>query len=248
MMAMAKAPGARAPTWSNDGATGVGSPEGTGAIRAMPCSSSDARSTRTMPRTTASSGAGSCGTTRSTPSSTTSVAAENATVVQLTSPRSSTIAGDLGEEALGVGSPSMPSSLGSWPAATVSPTPTLIPINVASEMLSISAPRRSRRAARRITPDEQREHRQVADRVRSLGGDAGGDQRRPGEQCHGRRRAHRHRARAAEQGVDDHRHHARVQPDLHRQVGDRRVGHRLGDHDGTGGEPAERSLASHLRW
>ncbi len=50
------------------------------------------------------------------------------------------------------GSPSMPSSLGSWPAATVSPTPTLIPINVAWEMLSISAPRRSNRATNRITP------------------------------------------------------------------------------------------------
>ena len=49
MMAMAKAPGASAPMWSNDGATGVGSPDGTGAIRAMPCSSIDATLTRTMP-------------------------------------------------------------------------------------------------------------------------------------------------------------------------------------------------------
>ena len=103
MMAMAKAPGARAPTWSNDGATGVGSPDGTGAIRAMPCSSSDATLTRTMPRATASSGAGTCGTTRPTPSSTASVAAENATVVQLDVAEVVDDAGDLGEEALGVG-------------------------------------------------------------------------------------------------------------------------------------------------
>ena len=51
-----------------------------------------------------------------------------------------------------VGSPAMPSSLGSWPAATVRPTPILIPVNVASEMLSIRAPSRSSRAASRITP------------------------------------------------------------------------------------------------
>ena len=46
----------------------------------------------------------------------------------------------------------MPSSLGSWPAATVRPTPTLMPVSVASEMLSMSAPSWSSRATRRITP------------------------------------------------------------------------------------------------
>jgi uncharacterized protein (DUF3084 family) len=39
--------------------------------------------------------------------------------------------------------------------------------------------------------DEQREHRQVANRIRSLGGDAGGDERRAGEQSNRGRRAHR---------------------------------------------------------
>ena len=37
MIAIANAPGSNAPRWSNVGATGVGSPDGTGAISAMPC-------------------------------------------------------------------------------------------------------------------------------------------------------------------------------------------------------------------
>ena len=166
MMAMAKAPGARAPTLSNDGATGVGSPEGTGAIRAMPCSSIDATLTRMIPRATASSGAGSCGTILLTPRSTASVATENATVAQLTSPRSSMMPATSAKKLSASGSPAMPSSLGNWPAATVRPTPTLIPISVAWEMLSISAPRRSDAGGEEDQADEQREHRQVANRVR----------------------------------------------------------------------------------
>ena len=212
MMAMAKAPGARAPTLSNDGATGVGSPEGTGAIRAMPCSSIDATLTRMMPRATASSGAGSCGTILLTPRSTASVAAENATVVQLTSPRSSMMPATSAKKLSASGSPAMPSSLGNWPAATVRPTPTLIPISVAWEMLSISAPRRSTRAARRIRPTSSVSIARSPTGSDAVGGDAGGDQRRSGEQRDRRGRAHRHRARTAKQGVDDHRHHARVQP------------------------------------
>ena len=51
-----------------------------------------------------------------------------------------------------VGSPATPSSFGSCPAATVSPTPTLTPVSVASEMLSITVPRRRTRATSRITP------------------------------------------------------------------------------------------------
>jgi hypothetical protein len=47
---------------------------------------------------------------------------------------------------------STPNSLGNCAAATVSPTPTLSPVSVASLMFSITAPRRSMRAARSSTP------------------------------------------------------------------------------------------------
>ena len=74
MMAMANAPGTSASMWSNDGATGVGKPEGTGAISATPWSSSDATATSTMPPTTATSGAGTCGHSRAEDQQTTIVA------------------------------------------------------------------------------------------------------------------------------------------------------------------------------
>jgi hypothetical protein len=80
------------------------------------------------------------------------VAAEKATVVQLMSARLSMTARSSATKLSAVGSPLMPSRLGSCPAATVSPTPTLMPVKVASEMLSISTPRRSARAISRITP------------------------------------------------------------------------------------------------
>ena len=80
------------------------------------------------------------------------VATDRATVVQLVSPRSSSTPRTSAKNAVADGSPSMPSSFGSCPAATVSPTPILIPVSVASEMLSTSAPRCSTRAPTRITP------------------------------------------------------------------------------------------------
>ena len=92
MIAMAKAPGASAPTWSKEGSTGVGSPDGTGAITAMPCSSTDATTTARMPNTTASNGPGTWGSTRAEPRRMASVATENSTVAQLMSPTCSTMA------------------------------------------------------------------------------------------------------------------------------------------------------------
>ena len=80
------------------------------------------------------------------------MAAEKATVVQLTSPSWSMTLPACWKKLVAVGSPGVPSSLGSWLAATVRPTPALMPVSVASEMLSISAPSLSSRAARRITP------------------------------------------------------------------------------------------------
>jgi hypothetical protein len=152
MMAMANAPPSRSPRCSNVGATGVGSPDGTGAISATPCSSIDHTATSTMPSTTATSGPGTRGTNRESPSKTATVTTDKAIVDQLTSPRSSTRPRTSPMNELASGSPVMPSSLGSWPAATVSPTPILIPVCVASEMLSMRAPSLSSRAISKITP------------------------------------------------------------------------------------------------
>ena len=152
MMAMAKAPGRREPARSSPGAIGVGRPEGTGAMRATPCSSIDATATRAMPIATATSGPGTDGAKRRRPRSTVIVRAEKAAVVQLMSPRSSTIPRTSATTVVASGSPVIPSTLGSWPRATVTPTPILMPVTVASEMLSMSDPRRSTLAASRSPP------------------------------------------------------------------------------------------------
>jgi hypothetical protein len=151
MIAIAKAPGNRTPTWSNDGATGDGSPDGTWAIRARPWASIEVTATSTIPPITATSGPGARGASRRGPSSTAIVAAENTIVVQLTEPRSNTARISL-KKLSALGLPGIPNSLGSCPAATVRPTPTLIPVSVASEMLSITTPTRRSRATSRIAP------------------------------------------------------------------------------------------------
>ena len=118
----------------------------------MPCSSIEAKATRAMPTTTATSGPGTVGANRRRARRRAIVIAEKAVVVQLIEPRSSTIPRTSSMTSSAVGSPVMPRSFGSWPTATVSPTPTLMPVTVASEMLSISPPSRSTRAPSRIRP------------------------------------------------------------------------------------------------
>ena len=95
--------------------------------------------------------------------------------------------------------------------------------------------------------DEQRQRREVARRVVPSAATPAAMQRRAGEHGDRRGRADRQRAGTAEQRVHDHRHHARVEPDLGRKVGDRRVGHRLRDDDGAGGESADEVLATARR-
>ena len=80
------------------------------------------------------------------------VAIEKTVVVTLRSPSSSATTRRSSKKLVAVGSPGMPSSFGSWPAATVRPTPALMPTRVASEMLSMSAPRRHRRKNSRMAP------------------------------------------------------------------------------------------------
>ena len=91
---------------------------------ATPCSSRSASRTSRIPPITASSGPGMLGANRLAPSSTAIVPAENTTVVTLRSPNWSTTALMSSTKLSAVGSPGMPRSLGSWAAATVSPTPT----------------------------------------------------------------------------------------------------------------------------
>ena len=162
MIAMANAPGSSCATWSNVGATGVGRPDGTLAIRATPCSSIDATAATSddaaddghqRRRGPAARRAAGRAARRSSP-------AENATVTQLMSPSWSNTTRISAKKLSASGSLGTPSSFGSWPAATVRPTPTLMPVSVASEMLSISAPSRSRRAPTQDHADEQRQRRQ----------------------------------------------------------------------------------------
>ena len=156
------------------------------------------------------------------------------------SPRWPSTASTCSTKLLASGSAGTPSSFGSWPAATVRPTPTFRPMTMASEMLSTSGPRRSRRPTRSTTPTSRtsvaRSPRAssepattptvisvvavnvaIVDVVLTLS----------------------RQARSAQQGVDGHRDHARVQADLHGQPGDRGVGHRLGHDHAPGGEPAD---------
>jgi dihydrofolate reductase len=86
---------------------------------------------------------------------------------------------------------------------------------------------------------QQRQGCQRTGGVIGAGGDLSGHQGRGGEDRDRRRRAHRQRSRPAQERVDRHRDHARVEADLHREIGHRRVCHRLGDDDCTGGQPGD---------
>ena len=152
MMAMAKAPPSRSSIRSNDTPIGDGRPEGTSPMSATPCSSSEAKATSPMPSTTATSGPGTRGATRLSTRTRAIVAAENTRVTTLRSPSWSSTASTSSKKPVAVGSPGMPSSFGSWPAATVRPTPNLMPVRVASEMLSMTRADAQDRARRRTAP------------------------------------------------------------------------------------------------
>ena len=107
-------------------------------------------------------------------------------------------------------------------------------------MLSISAAEPEHSRGEQDQPDEQRQH--APGRATGSSPPAATPAASsvvPVRTGDGRRGADRHGARAAEQDVDDHRHHARVQPDLGGEVGDRGVGHRLGHDDGARRQPAD---------
>ena len=129
------------------------------------------------------------GATRRNTTRTVSVTAEKATVAQLMSSRCSPTLRRLAKKVSASGSPGTPSRLGSWPAATVRPTPTLMPVKVA-EMLSMSVPSLEQ-------PGEQQDHAgEQGQRGEGLAGSSASAAipaatSGPGE--HGDRRGRRHR-------------------------------------------------------
>ena len=152
MIAIARAPGSSAGMSPRTGSTGSGRPVGTGEISASPCSSTSVSATSKMPPATATSGPGTCGATRRSTSSTPIENAETATVGALLSPRCRTADASSLKNPDASGSEGMPSSCGSCPTATVSPTPVLIPVIVAGLTFSTSAPSRNRRMTSRHSP------------------------------------------------------------------------------------------------
>ena len=248
MIAMANAPGSSSSMWSNDGATGAGRPDGTSAISATPCSSRFANATSRMPPATATSGAGTCGATRVQPEQDDERDGREhdrraADVVEVRRRRRACrrrscrrrVAGD-------------PEQLRQLARGDREPDADLDPVSVASEMLSMSAPSRSsaRRAGSRRPAASASPGRPSGSSLPAATPAATSVEpvstaivevvltdsvRDPPSSAY-----------------TDHRHHAGVEPDLDRQVGDGRVRHRLGDHDGAGGEPGRRGPStSHAR-
>jgi len=87
-----------------------------------------------------------------TPSSSASVAADRATVGRLAEGSASRAANSERMNPWPVKSKSSPSRVGTWPTATVAPTPTWIPTSVGLLMFSTIPPSFSARAASRISP------------------------------------------------------------------------------------------------
>ena len=131
----------------------------------------------------------------------------------------------------------MPSSFGTWSSTITRPMPALKPVSTGAEMKLATKPRRSSRASSSIAPTSAvsvavavTSLRRIAVRHRQAELRAGEDRQRGG-------RADAEHARGAEQRVDHHRDEGGVEAHGDGQPGDRRVGHRLGQHDRRGGEP-----------
>jgi hypothetical protein len=84
-----------------------------------------------IPPATTTSGPGTCGTSRRSTSSRPIPPAETATVAAFASGSFDTASATLEKKPSASGSAETPSKFGSWLAATVSPTPILMPVSVA---------------------------------------------------------------------------------------------------------------------
>ena len=133
-----------------------------------------------------------------------------------------------------------PSSFGSWSTTITRPMPDLKPVSTGSEMKEATNPRRRSDASPSRTPTSTDS---VAAAAMSAAASPPGAARPSSAAV---RMAivvvvlTLERSRRSQQGIDDHRHDGGVQPDLQRQLRDRRVRHRLRhDHRGrrqAGGE------------
>ena len=164
----AKAPGSSLSTRSNDGHTGMGSPEGTSAISAKPCSSISVSATRRIPPITATSGPGIVG-ARGGSSSTAIVPAENAMVTTLMSSSWSNTTRMSSTKLSAVGSPGVPSSLGELAGRHRQPDTELDAGegrlgDVVDDVAEPEEP-----GGEQDHPDEQCEHGQIADGIRAFG-------------------------------------------------------------------------------
>jgi hypothetical protein len=146
--AIPAAAGSSAPAPARPGSSNLGRPPLTGPTSATPRSSRSANPTSAIPTTTTTSGPGTLGAQRRSPSSTASPPRARATVAGLASP-SCRSADHAWAKKL---SPSTrtPSTLPSWLAAMTSPMPALKPASTGEEMKSARNPRRSRPAATRM--------------------------------------------------------------------------------------------------
>ena len=190
-----------------------------------------------MPRPTATSGAGECGQSRSMATSTTSVATATPSVSSEVSGMCWATLSRSGKKPCLV--MWVPSSLGTWSSTITRPMPALKPVSTGAEMKSATKPRRATRASSSIAPTSAVS---VAVAVIELGRVAVGTTMRElgaGEDRQGRRRADAQHPRRAEHRVDDHRDEGGVQAHRHRQSGHGRIRHRLGNHDGRGGQAGD---------
>ena len=152
MTAIASAPGSMPPRCAKEGSSNGGKPCGTAAISSTPSRSMPASQTSRMPATTTTSGPGTRFAKRLSRNSTTIEPADSSTVGRFAPGSASTAATIERRKPCPLNSASSPSSFGSWPTATVAPTPTCTPMMVAFEMYSTAEPAFSSRASSRSTP------------------------------------------------------------------------------------------------
>jgi hypothetical protein len=125
----------------------------------------------------------------------------------------------------------MPRSFGSWSTTITRPMPALKPVSTGSEMKFARKTQAQHAGDQQDRAHQHRERGRRDDGIRTRAADG-----RATEDRNGRRGAHAQHAGGAEHRVHDHRQERRVEAGLQRDVRDRGVCHRLGDHDGAGGE------------
>ena len=128
---------------------------------------------------------------------------------------------------------------GTWSTTMTSPMPALKPISTGSEIKFATNPRRSRQANKSAVPTSSVN---VAEAAQQGCGIATGHdlaQLSGGQDRQGCRRTDAEHARAAEHSVDHHGHQGGIEAYLHRQPGNHRIRHRLGNDHCARGQPRD---------